>query len=107
MPVTTEERIFLVEFVFREGDKYTMRVQERFKEQFPNTKVPYRDTVLDLIKKFRRTGSVKDEGRSGRPTKLDENKLDEYGEVVSKLKNIIFSTNCNDFCMLFDEIILM
>ena len=59
MLLTTEERIFLVEFVFREGDKYTVRVQERFKEQFPHTKVPHRD----LIKKFRRTGSVKDEGR--------------------------------------------
>ena len=84
-----------------------MRVQERFKEQFPNTKVPHRDTVCDLIKKFRRAGSVKDEGRSGRPTKWDEDKLDEYGEVVSKLKTIIFSTNCNDFCMLFNEVILM
>ena len=72
MPLTTEERIFLVEFVFREGDKYTVRMQERFKEQFPHTMVPYRDTVCDLIKKFRRTGSVKDEGRSGRSTKLDE-----------------------------------
>ena len=38
MPLTTEERIFLVEFVFREGDKYTVRAQERFKEQFPHTK---------------------------------------------------------------------
>ena len=72
MPLTTEERIFLVEFVFREGNKYTVRAQERFKEQFPHTKVPHGDTVRDLIKKFRRTGSVKDEGRSGRPTKLDE-----------------------------------
>ena len=79
MPLTTEERIFLVEFVFREGNKYTVRVQERFEEQFLHTKVPYRDTVRDLIKKFRRTGSVKDEGRSGRPTKLNEDKLDEYG----------------------------
>ena len=66
MPLTTEERIFLIEFVFR-GDKYTVRVQERFKEKFPPTKAPHRD----LIKKFRRTGSVKDKGRSGRPTKLD------------------------------------
>ena len=52
MPLTTEERIFLVEFVFREGNKYTVRVQEKFKEQFPHTKVLHRDTVRDLIKKF-------------------------------------------------------
>ena len=51
---------------------------ERFKEQFPHTKVPHRDTVRDLIKKFRRTGFFKDEEKSGRPTKLEGDKLDEY-----------------------------
>ena len=78
MPLTTEERIFLVEFVFCEKDKYKVRVQERLIEQCSHTKVPHRDTVCDLIKKFRRSGSVKDEGRSGRPTKLDEDKMNEY-----------------------------
>ena len=63
MPLTTEEKIFLIKFVFREGDKYTVRVQKRSKEQFSLTKVPHRDTVCNLIEKFRRTGSVKDEGR--------------------------------------------
>ena len=55
MPLTTEERIFLVEFVFYEGDKYTVRAQERFKE-FPHTKVSHRDTVRDLnkIKKIKK-----------------------------------------------------
>ena len=52
MPLATEERIFLVEFVFRERGKYTVRVQERFKEQFSHTKVPHRNTVRDLIKKL-------------------------------------------------------
>ena len=82
MPLTTEERIFLVEFVFREGDKYTVRVQEKFKEQFPHAKVPHRDIVRDLIKKFRKSGSVKNEGRSGRPTKLDEDKLDAINDKM-------------------------
>ena len=75
MPLTTEKRIFVVEFVFCEGgDKYTVHVQERFKEQFPHMKVPHCDTVCDLIKKFRRTRFVKDIERSGRPTKLDKDK---------------------------------
>ena len=81
MPLMTEERIFLVEFVFYERDKYTVRAQERFKE-FPHTKVSHRDTVCDLIKKFRRTGSVKDEGRSGRPMKLDQDKLDKINDKM-------------------------
>ena len=82
MPLTIEERIFLVEFVFREGDKYSVCVQERFQERFPLTKLPHRDTVRDLVNKFRRTGSVKDEGRSGRPLKLDEDKLDEINNKI-------------------------
>ena len=41
MPLTTEEGMFLVEFFFREEDKYFVRVEERFKEQFPHTKVPH------------------------------------------------------------------
>ena len=52
MLLTTEERIFLIEFVFCKGGKYTVHVQERFK-QFPHTKIPHHDTVRDLIKKFR------------------------------------------------------
>ena len=74
MPLTTEKRIFQIEFVFGEGDKYAVRAQERFKEQFPYMKVAHRDTVRNLIKKFRRTGSVKDEGRGvsrTAPTKLN------------------------------------
>ena len=71
MPLTIEERIFLVEFVFRNGDKYSVCVQERFQERFPFTELPHRDTVRDLVNKFRRTGSVQDEGRSGTPLKLN------------------------------------
>ena len=50
MPLTTEARIFLVEFVFREGDKYTVCMQERFKEQFetrPKTLDDFCDSITD------------------------------------------------------------
>ena len=47
-----------------------MRVQERFKEQFPHTKVPHRDTVRDLTKSLEeldlsRTKEDKSIGRLG------------------------------------------
>jgi hypothetical protein len=35
MVLSTEERVFLVEYVFREGNRYTDLVQEQFAEKFP------------------------------------------------------------------------
>ena len=37
-----EERIFLVENVFREGGKYTEKVKQKFTEQFPNSNYHFR-----------------------------------------------------------------
>jgi hypothetical protein len=56
--ISMEERVFIVEYVFREGDRYTDLVQEQFAEKFPETPVPHRNAVRRLIEKFRETGSV-------------------------------------------------
>jgi transposase len=76
MVLSTEERVFLVECVFREGNRYTDLVREQSAEIFPETPVPHRSAVRRLIEKFRETGSVLDAERSGRPSKLNDNKLD-------------------------------
>jgi hypothetical protein len=52
--------VFLVEYVFREGKRYTYLVQEQFAEKFAETPVPHRNAVRRLIEKFRETGSVLD-----------------------------------------------
>jgi hypothetical protein len=39
MVLSIEERVFLVECVFREGNRYTDLVQEQFAEKFPETPV--------------------------------------------------------------------
>jgi hypothetical protein len=41
MVLSIEEGVFLVEYVFREGNRYTDLVQEQFAEKFPETPVPY------------------------------------------------------------------
>jgi hypothetical protein len=41
--LSIEERVFLVEYVFREGKRYTDLVQEQFAEKFPETPVPHRN----------------------------------------------------------------
>jgi transposase len=73
--LSIEERVFLVEYVFREGNRYTDLVQELFVERFPETTVPHRSAVRILIEKFRETGSVLDAERFGRPSKLNDKKL--------------------------------
>jgi hypothetical protein len=35
MVLSIEERVFLVEYVYREGNRYTDLVQEQFAEKFP------------------------------------------------------------------------
>jgi len=53
MILSIEERVFLVEYVFREGNRYADLAQEHFAEKFPETPVPHRNAVRRLIEKFR------------------------------------------------------
>ena len=50
--LSTEERIFLVEYVFQEGNRYTDLVQEKFAEKFPETPVPHRAAIRRHIEKY-------------------------------------------------------
>jgi transposase len=78
--LSIEERVFLVEYVFREGNRYTDLVQEQFAEKFTETPVPHCNAVRRHIEKFRETGSVLDAERSGRPSKLNDKKLMDISE---------------------------
>jgi hypothetical protein len=48
--LATWERVFLVAYVFTEGNRYTDVVQEQFIEKFPETPVPHRNAVRRLRK---------------------------------------------------------
>jgi hypothetical protein len=43
--ISTEERVFLVEYVFREGNRYTDLMQEQFAEKFQETPVHHLNAV--------------------------------------------------------------
>jgi hypothetical protein len=45
MILSIEECVFLVEYVFREGNRYTDLVQEQFAEKFQETPVPHRSAM--------------------------------------------------------------
>jgi hypothetical protein len=40
MVISIEERVFIVKYVFPEGNRYTDLVQEQFAEKFPETHLP-------------------------------------------------------------------
>jgi hypothetical protein len=48
MVLSIDERLFLVECVFREGNGYADLVQEQFAVNFPETPVPNRNAVRRL-----------------------------------------------------------
>jgi hypothetical protein len=58
--LSNEEHVFLVEYVFQEGSRYTDLVQEQFAEKFLETSVPHRSAVCRLTEKFHETGLVLD-----------------------------------------------
>jgi hypothetical protein len=45
MVLSIEDRVFLVEYVFREGNRYTDLMQEKFGEKFPGTPLSHRNAV--------------------------------------------------------------
>jgi hypothetical protein len=51
--LSVEKRVFLVEYVFRKGNRYTDLVQEQFAENFTETPVSHRNAVRRLIEQFR------------------------------------------------------
>jgi hypothetical protein len=88
--LSIEERVFHVEYVFREGNRYTDLVQEQFAENPPETPVPHRNAFRILIEKFRETGSVLEAELSGRPFKLNFKKFMGISDCMlrSSLKSL-------------------
>jgi hypothetical protein len=46
MVLSSEERVFLVKYVFREGNRYTDLVHEQFAEKSPGTTLPHLQKVF-------------------------------------------------------------
>ena len=57
--------IWLVEHIFREGNRYTDVVRQRFTEKFPDKPFQHCNAVRNLVDKFCETGSVYDADRCG------------------------------------------
>jgi transposase len=90
MVLSIGKRVFLVEYVFRKGNRYTDLVQEQFAEKYPETPVSHRNAVRRLTEKFRETGSVLDAERNGRTSKFNDKKLMDISDSMlrSPLKSL-------------------
>jgi hypothetical protein len=53
-----DERVFMVENYFAFGS--SLEVVKAWQDKFPNIKPPRSQTILDVVAKFRKTGSVED-----------------------------------------------
>ena len=83
MVLSIEERIFLIEYVFRATGEYTDEVKKKFIEKLPEIDLPHRNKVCNLINKFREHGSVKDAPPSSGPTILTEKKVNVISETIA------------------------
>jgi len=77
-----------VEHVFWCGGEYTQDVQQQFQVQFPETKVSHRNAVRQLIQKFKKTGSVCDATRSGRPSILIKERVGYLRQHAPKSEEV-------------------
>jgi hypothetical protein len=83
MVLSIEERVFLAEYVFREGTRYTDLVQEQFSEKFPETLCTSSQyKFVDLLRNFFKTDSVLGAERSGRPSKINDKMLIDISDSM-------------------------
>ena len=78
--LTKEQRILLLKQWWISGGT-TQTINEAFQHEFPDEKIPVRQTIYRLAKKFDQTGSVEDAPRSGRPKSVN---TDENMQLVSQ-----------------------
>ena len=82
--LTKEQRIFTLQEWWT-SQKSHLTVSDAFQAKFPGEKVPSRQAIHQLAKKFQETGSVEDAVRSGRPVSVcTENNADLVLETFTQ-----------------------
>jgi hypothetical protein len=70
MSFSQVQRVFIVEHYL--ASRFYLTCQNEFRDTFPDSPVPNKSTISRLVNRFRDTGSVQDENRSGRPSVLSD-----------------------------------
>ncbi|KDR23996.1 hypothetical protein L798_07935 [Zootermopsis nevadensis] len=75
MSFSQAERVFIMEHYIK-TNSYT-ECQQSFVRSFPESRVPHKSTICRIAYRFRETGSVSDKKRSGRPSSLSDENLND------------------------------
>jgi transposase len=92
-----DQRVFILEHYF--STQSYAECQNTFRNSFPYSVEPNKSTVERLVDRFRETGSIGEKRRSGRPSVLSNDSLEDIRALTSVSKKIIkktFPTNWND-----------
>jgi hypothetical protein len=82
------QRVFIVEHYL--ASRSYLTYQNEFMDTFPDSPVPNKSALSRLVNHFRDTGSVQDRNRSGRPSMLSDDSLDDIRQILllSPLKSL-------------------
>jgi hypothetical protein len=80
MSFSQMQRVFIVEHYL--ASRTYLTCQNEFRDTFPDSPVPNKSTISRLVNRFRDTGSVQDRNRSGRPSVLSYDSLDDILQTL-------------------------
>jgi transposase len=75
MSFSQVQRVFIVEHYL--ASRSYLTCQKEIRDTFHDSPVPNKSTVSRLVNRFRDTGSLQDRNRSGRPSVLSGDSLDD------------------------------
>jgi hypothetical protein len=73
------QRVFIVEHYL--ASRSYLTCQNEFRDTFPDSPVPNISTISRLVNRFHNTGSVQDRNRSGWPSDLSDDSLDDIRQA--------------------------
>ena len=84
---TLQQRIFMYDsYVITSSCREVVR---QIQANYPGVRVPSREAIRLHVNKFRETGSILDKKRNVKRRVLTEQKLEEIGERLEKIVNVI------------------
>jgi transposase len=70
-----DQRVFILEHYF--STRSYAECQNAFRNSFPDSAVPNKSTIQRLVERFRETGSIGEKRRSGRPSVVSNDNLED------------------------------
>jgi hypothetical protein len=79
-----DQRVFILEHYF--STRSYAGCQNAFRNSFPDSVVPNKSTIQRLVERFRETGSTGEKRRSGHPSVLSNDSLEDIRHIYFSLQ---------------------